>query len=985
MVQIKSVSKSSGASWAAAVLIPLAILPVLVTGAALPEQYRRQVSDSSTTVSTTTTAQPTGGAAIQEMLKAFIQKKKQAAGQEEASSTSTQPSTPEQPTPSGQPDIAHIIKTMLAKKKQVAVGGQQSQSETTESSTTSSSAAPAATENPFANILNKLKAGQRPLGGSEKNPTEGAPAVNPQLAAILSKLKGAGKQSAESGSAPVSAEGANPLAAILSKLKSASTAGNSTATSPAPAGMAELLAKMKASGGAAAQQAPTPANDACGRVNKMVQEAVAKKQSWISGAVAYECLASVPFNSTRSVEVVQKLAKFLTTYSAQAFFLDPPTPELGMNPVDLPAQLEIIEKRASKENGYPNDYAFNVELMELFSSFNDGHVMFMPYCARGVFQQFYHDYPVIALSKEADTTPEIYLVDPETHEIGEQVKVIDGEPAHQHLLRLVEKMNDLHWIDPDARYNDLLFKRAQRKKDVKYGTFAMREIYYEDSFIMETVSGKEITVEWKVDISRFPLQKVYSTESLLKNVCLPQDPMANLTPEQIKQLTEAKKKQEQAAAAGNSTTATTSSQKATSSEAPAASAAPASPQNITAKIDDGKQSVLPQFVPNESDLGDGTYFPYAATAPWWPKSVARTNGSEFTVHVVDSETAVFAIHSFENYAPGKNKVFGPYWQQAIDDAKKALMKHGVKRLIFDLSDNGGGTLTLGLNTFRQFFPDSTAFYGQDARSSPLGDVLLKSDNMTYLRKEDGTPFSGVEEFLKPVEKFGDKFTAKARWDPSNFIGKELALTPEQVPKDNFLPIENVVFLTDGRCGSTCAVFAEALSFIGVKSVAVGGRPFRTTAIRPMQAIGGIKGTEMITYSYSARRQKLAPEIVPGPLPIQAEAAVNYRNSYAPGEDLPLEFVYQTADYRIMKTPEMFKNPAKIWETARSVVWDESGKQKESMFKGGKKGVKKYFYQTEENKAAAEERRKKFEEVKEKAKDLVKEEKKEEKQEKKKDE
>src|SRR5690606_40452693 len=55
------------------------------------------------------------------------------------------------------------------------------------------------------------------------------------------------------------------------------------------------------------------------------------------------------------------------------------------------------------------------------------------------------------------------------------------------------------------------------------------------------------------------------------------------------------------------------------------------------KPEEGKQSALAMLTPNESDMGDGTYFPYAETAPWWPKSVARTNGSEFTVHVVDSE------------------------------------------------------------------------------------------------------------------------------------------------------------------------------------------------------------------------------------------------------------------------------------------------------------------------------------------------------------
>lgn len=45
------------------------------------------------------------------------------------------------------------------------------------------------------------------------------------------------------------------------------------------------------------------------------------------------------------------------------------------------------------------------------------------------------------------------------------------------------------------------------------------------------------------------------------------------------------------------------------------------------------------------------------------------------------------------------------------------------------------------------------------------------------------------------------------------------------------------------CGSTCAVFAEALENHGVNTVTLGGRPIKG----PMQTVGGIKGSQVLSF------------------------------------------------------------------------------------------------------------------------------------------
>src|SRR5690606_25535747 len=113
-------------------------------------------------------------------------------------------------------------------------------------------------------------------------------------------------------------------------------------------------------------------------------------------------------------------------YSAVPFWKKPPTPELDMEPLDFDKKLEEIERRARLENGFRSDYELNKHLMDLFNSFNDYHVSFQPWCAR-VFPSFYHEHPIVSIAKDEHSSPEIFLISPQTGEMGEKVVAINGE------------------------------------------------------------------------------------------------------------------------------------------------------------------------------------------------------------------------------------------------------------------------------------------------------------------------------------------------------------------------------------------------------------------------------------------------------------------------------------------------------------------------------------------------------------------------------
>ena len=148
---------------------------------------------------------------------------------------------------------------------------------------------------------------------------------------------------------------------------------------------------------------------------------------------------------------------------------------------------------------------------------------------------------------------------------------------------------------------------------------------------------------------------------------------------------------------------------------------------------------------------------------------------------------------------------------------------------------------------------------------------------------------------------------------------------------------NIVLLTDGTCGSTCAVFAEMMKTdAGVRSIVMGGLP----VTGPMQAVSGSRGSEVLTIPSIAQTaagirifnpgddivSNLPPNLVPSRLGQSAKGKggrVNIKNSVRTGSDVPLQFTYQAADCRLWYTAAMVTDYSAKWKAVASVAFDKN--------------------------------------------------------------
>jgi hypothetical protein len=124
---------------------------------------------------------------------------------------------------------------------------------------------------------------------------------------------------------------------------------------------------------------------------------------------------------------------------------------------------------------------------------------------------------------------------------------------------------------------------------------------------------------------------------------------------------------------------------------------------------------------------------------------------------------------------------------------------------------------------------------------------------------------------------------------------------------------------------------------------MGGRP----RPGPMQAIGGVKGSQVIDLSeidtavtgslqllnasmqagqsiLSKENLTLLEQVMPIPLadfPLPLSGSVNYRNAYSQSDDqTPTQFIYEAANCHLFYTPETQINPAITWALAANATW-----------------------------------------------------------------
>lgn len=320
-----------------------------------------------------------------------------------------------------------------------------------------------------------------------------------------------------------------------------------------------------------------------------------------------------------------------------------------------------------------------------------------------------------------------------------------------------------------------------------------------------------------------------------------------------------------------------------------------------------------------------------------------------------SDVAVLSVNSFAAiFGPETNPTdFGEATEQFLNvtvDFLGTALASNRSKLILDVQGNGGGYLNTILALYTVLFPENARLpvLAQVRAHPALAYIGAQRWNRTQppdtwpfrnLTKPDLTPWASFEEFFG---SYPDP-TGRGAYTHPAVINTTLsdASIPHSIPWTSppFKP-EDIVIVTDGLCGSACAIFVDMLVHAhGVRTVALGGRPLQA----PMQAVGQTKGGPVISFATlpSVNRSEVPEgvELPPPPTgykpPLRTSGvelvgwgygisfnAANTLPLREAGEKggVPLQFRYEAANCRLFYTWEMARDISAVWRAAADVAW-----------------------------------------------------------------
>lgn len=386
------------------------------------------------------------------------------------------------------------------------------------------------------------------------------------------------------------------------------------------------------------------------------------------------------------------------------------------------------------------------------------------------------------------------------------------------------------------------------------------------------------------------------------------------------------------------------------------------PDRIIEPEDFGEPEAAPG---NWSNVSFGAYpeNPDVAQAELGPFSPGIVSGYFYQ----DISTGVLSLPSFDAVADSVGN-----YSDAVGDFISKASDAGLKNVIIDLQRNPGGLTLLAYTTFKLFFPDLSPFAGSRRRITALANALgsVTTDFWDALDESDedqlafklemgafewlitnrinaatGKNFTSWAEYATVVNDNGDTFSQTEQYDLANKMFDTAAFDQWyptmyiEAEKDKWpwtnrhWEPDHITLLTDGTCGSACAIFVEMMTRAGVKTIVAGGRP----QPGPMQAVGGNRGANIygtdqldddmlfaraVGDSINENVNGTVPEIR-DPAIFTQFGSVNLRDQVRKGETTPLQFKYEAADCRIYYTIANVYNFTRLWHDVAAAVADPS--------------------------------------------------------------
>ncbi|KAK0743567.1 hypothetical protein B0T18DRAFT_186378 [Schizothecium vesticola] len=650
-----------------------------------------------------------------------------------------------------------------------------------------------------------------------------------------------------------------------------------------------------------------PVSTVCGEIF----DDIAANGTWLFAAAhVYDCLTSVPFHSAVALRFIEYYNTTLQFHSTLAYLRDPP-PGYQQPAVDVLGEFEVIKTRVL-QGFYQNQYAFQADVYRLAQSMHDGHVDLVA----GILHPFSFSAPleISSVSRDGKEAPQIYV----TYQIIQAqnsswelpvspIVEINGRPAIEFLTAFAAE-NAQGALEPHADWNRLMWHPAvdilDGETDFTYGL----TLYPGDEFNVVFANGTRWDGHWLAVYNYAYDTGPLTTGGDLFNYFVLGLPPASLV------------------------------------------------------ASDDALSFVPPYQ-GARDWFDETSGAYPRKPDVVQEALGVTDDGDVTGYFFrDISTGILSLPTFEQHSEAAVN-FSRAVGQFIDGAAAA----GLQNIIIDLQQNDGGMVSLAYDTFAHFFPDTEPFGGSRRRSHRLADVVGgaltewwggldrrpdSDDYFDFLQYYDdewvipprlsaatNAPFPSWAQYSGPRPLHGDRFSLTERYNLSDPVFTDTAFNMpiySATTKPVWDP-SHIVLLTDALCSSTCALFVEFMTRLGVRTVVAGGRP----EPGPMQAVGGSRGARQYSAyrldtafakaaNVSAAARPALPEIPPGDTYRDTGmwtpfAGINLRDQVRDGdsEGVPLQFRYEPADCRIYYTLRNIYNATQLWRDVAAAAWVDS--------------------------------------------------------------
>ncbi|KAF9917896.1 hypothetical protein FBU30_000466 [Linnemannia zychae] len=618
---------------------------------------------------------------------------------------------------------------------------------------------------------------------------------------------------------------------------------------------------------------------------------LAKEGDSASGFLSYnavrDCYRAQPFNADIAAKTLASVENLIgniyvfldqAKVSSKAPFKTPK--------VDLMAELNKI-----RNTKFKSDYDFNMALTYLTFSANDGHLAYRNDCySIATFTQPISLYaPVI----KGVQSVRVFYADNTQKNVPEnlidcEVTTIDGKPALQAIQEFTDRTSAIS-KDPGVRLNDALASTAWYNNNwgVSPGGFSRRwEVPAKSSmdytFKCGTAAPQKVTIPWIVTPSNnFEPNTFKDTKSFWETQCLataspynngrPEDHSSNDLRQRI---------------------------------------------NIAPAVTLYRERGHIQFGSGNRNGRNGDDGPKVITQA---TEVATSTTTSFYTLNKNKNVCVAVIATEE---AGYFEFDPSDYTQFIDGLQK-LRQSGCKKLILDMTNNGGGSVDFAYFVNAVFFPKDKPYFVQDLRSTRLAQeaakIAIKQSTPRSTFDARGYVSAITNKVFKDATMFTKGVNMKRGGSTQTFTQKsyfEYKWPFLPLPKKEVLPWKSsdMAIVTNGFCGSACTMIATRFNIAHkVKTYAVGG--IHKTPLSYFSFPGGFV---MDNYSIVRDLRLLgykSGKSDPTSLPVKANANVAVAEIYATeNSTVPLEYdtKYFAANVHLDQDAGSARHPDQIW-------------------------------------------------------------------------